>query len=207
MNTGITRILEGTPIDDLESISRVLIGDKQAFAELVRKYQGKVRAYCYSMLTDREAAEDAAQEVFIKVFRSLDRFKADSSFSTWLYRITANHCMDLLRKRARENNISWDALTEKTGEPHTPLHSNENPLSVVEHKDLLGKVLSVLNLEYREIIILREVQELSYEEIAEVLQCSLDAVKARLKRARKQLVEKSRHLRRAPNVELTRSGT
>ncbi len=147
--------------------------------------------YCLSMLLNRTDAEEAAQDIFVKAYQALARFKGDSSFSTWLYRITANHCLDLLRKRNRRKTVSWDALVEKEGERvHGLMAAPDSGASRMEDRQLADKILSTLAEDYRMVLTLREQDGLEYQEIAEILHCSLDAVKGRLARARKQLQER-----------------
>ncbi len=150
--------------------------------------------YCLSMLQNHTEAEEAAQDVFVKAYKSLGKFKGNSSFSTWLYRITANHCLDVLRKRNRRRTVSLDTLVEEEGDQVHQLFSTPPvAASQMENRDLAGKILSTLPQDYRTILTLREAEGLEYQEIAEVMECSLDAVKGRLSRARKQLQENLRH--------------
>src|SRR5205807_500881 len=117
-----------------------------------------------------------------------------ASFSTWLYRIATNHCRDVLRKRARQRTESLDALIESTGEvPQDALQSPSDPGIQAAMAELIERALARLSPDERLILILREAQGLRYDEIAGVLQCSLDAVKARLRRARAALEERWRH--------------
>ena len=172
----------------------MLAGDRDRYAELVRKYEVRVRAHCFLMLSNAAEAEDAAQEVFIKAYQSLTSFHAKAAFSTWVYRITANHCLDVLRKRQRRKTESWDALREKDGEKaEALLASDPDPEFPNETAEILARLLSGLPEKSREILVLRELQSLTYEEIAKVLNCTLDAVKSRLKRARQELELKFRH--------------
>ena len=175
--------------DEKDIIEKVLSGNTEAFAMIVRQNQTKVLGLCASILEDRTQAEDAAQEIFIKAFRSLNSFKMNSSVSTWLYRIASNHCKDLLRSRARQKTQSLDALIEKEGEAaYQKLGEMKVDASPDENVEM---VLGLLSPDERMILTLREVQGLSYQEIAESLECTLDAVKARLKRARAKLQEKA----------------
>jgi RNA polymerase sigma-70 factor (ECF subfamily) len=161
--------------------------------------------YCFSMLANHSEAEEAAQDVFVKAYRSLGKFKGDSSFSTWLYRITANHCLDVLRKRSRRRTVSLDALLEQEGDRVQGLFSQPGTFHTrLEDRQLADKVLSTLPADYRTILTLREADGLEYQEIAGVLKCSLDAVKGRLARARKQLMENVRHLRETQDVHTYR---
>ena len=189
------------PIDDFEIILDVMAGNRNAYTGIVRKYETRVRGYCSMMLSDPIQAEDAAQEVFIKAYQALGKFRGNASLSTWLYRIAANHCTDMLRKAARRKTESWDALLEKEGEKIEKLFATAPDASLPsEYSELLTKLLSHLPEKSREILILREIHGLSYQELAETLECSLDAVKARLKRTRQELESKFRHFLGAKNV-------
>ena len=177
--------------EDIQVIQRICGGDVQAYEVLVRKYQGLIRGYCRGVVGNAADADDAAQEVFIKAYRGLGNFRAASSFSTWLYRIAVNHCRDFLRRAMRVKTESWEALRESEGEsleartavPPDVLSPDSGTRQVREALDRLPE-------NYREVLILREVQGLTYQELAESLNCSVDAVKARLKRARQELEAK-----------------
>jgi len=180
-------------VNDQATIQLILSGHPNAYADLVRQYHKKVLGYCLSMLSNRTDAEEAAQDIFVKAYRSLPRFKGDSSFSTWLYRITANYCLDILRKRNRRRNVSLESLVEAEGSRIEGLFSTPDTAARhLENRDLADKILSTLPQDYRAILTLREAEGLEYQEIADVLDCSLDAVKGRLARARKQLQENLR---------------
>ena len=176
--------------EDYQVVERIRAGDKEAYALLVRKHQARIRSFCLWTLGNSAEADDAAQEVFIKAYRGLGGFRGAAGFSTWLHRIAVNHCRDLLRKRGRERTESWDALREQQGEAAEKLVAREEP---VERRRQLQEVLDRLPEQVRTILILREAEGLSYEELAEFLGCSLDAVKARLRRARSECAEKARH--------------
>ena len=180
--------------DDFEMVLEVLAGNRNAYAGIVRRYQERVRGYCRMMLSNAAQAEDAAQEVFIKAYQALAKFRGNAAFSTWLYRITANHCMDLLRKAARRKTESWEALLEKEGEKIEALFSLMPEANRLEQSELLSKVLSHLPERARMVLVLREIQGLSYQEMAETLDCSVDTVKGQLKRARQEIETKLRHL-------------
>ena len=150
---------------------------------------------------DAALADDAAQEVFIKAYQALDRFQGKSALSTWLYRIAVNHCIDMIRKRARQKTESWEALLERDGEKIEALFAEAEPAqSLDEQKELLTKLLSHLPEKSREMLILREVEGLSYQELAQALNCTQDSVKARLKRTRKELDSIMRHQRKTGHV-------
>ena len=167
----------------------------------MRKYQARVLRLCTSLLADATLAEDAAQEIFLKAYHALRNFRGASTFSTWLYRIAANHCKDLLRVRARQRTESWDALIEQHGEHiQELLVASEDQQAALANAELIEKILSSLPPDYRVILTLREVEGLSYDELAATLHCSLDAVKARLRRARQALQERLRHFSASPPV-------
>jgi RNA polymerase sigma-70 factor (ECF subfamily) len=183
-------------IDDRELIREILSGRQEApdhYEALVRRYEAKVRRLCVSMLSDPAEADDAAQEIFLKAYRSLNRFRGASAFSTWLYRIAANHCRDCLRARAREVTESWEALLEQQGDRIERLFSTPPDADTSGQADLVRRVLAQLSPDYRLLLLLREVEGLSYEELAETLQCSLDAVRGRLSRAREDFEQRFRH--------------
>jgi RNA polymerase sigma-70 factor (ECF subfamily) len=182
------------PVPELELVRRVVAGNTGDYAPLVRAHQAKILGLCASLLSDATQAEDAAQEIFLKAYRSLSTFKGGSKFSTWLYRIASNHCMDLLRKRSREKSESLDALLERTDEgKRKSFEPFTDPREASNASDLVERLLGTLSGAERLILTLREAQGLNYEEIAQTLNCSLDAVKSRLRRARQALEEKKRH--------------
>ncbi len=181
-------------INDDELVSQILSGDQDAYAEILRHHHAWVIGLCRSTLGDETLAEDAAQEIFLKAYRSLARFKKNSSFSTWLYRIASNHCLDLLRRRTRQKTQSLDELMEREEDSfHRLLTSPPDQARSEEAADLVRKTLDCLSPDYRLILTLRETQGLSYQELTETLNCSLDAVKARLQRARADFKETLRH--------------
>jgi len=150
-----------------------------------------------SMLLNREEADDAAQSVFLKAFVALRQYRRNVSFGAWLHRIASNHCLDVLRKRKRQRTDSLDGLMSVDGEqgavewPETPA-----PAGADETREKTAMAMTLLNslsADQRQILMLRELEDLSYDEIAAALECSLDAVKSRLRRARLQLQEKARH--------------
>ncbi len=192
---------EDAALGELSLVQRVVAGDRDAYAELVRAHQTRVLRLCASMLGDPTLAEDAAQETFVKAYQALSSFRRESTFHTWLYRIASNHCLDLIRKRRRERTESWDTRVEQSGEPpHEWRTASQDPHTVVANADLVQRALAQLSPDYRLILTLREVEGLSYQELADTLRCSLDAVKAKLRRARQALLERVRHFLDADRV-------
>ncbi len=185
-------------LDEQEIIGEVLSGDAEAFAALIRAHQARVRLVCLVFLGNKEDADDAAQDVFLKAFKGLEGFKAEASFQTWLLRIADNHCRDLLRARKRHYTFSLDDLLAEKGDAFEAFLARNGPSEQPaayssQDLELLGRLFSALPPEDREILAMREAEMLSYEDIAQKLQCTLDAVKGRLKRARAALVEKCRN--------------
>jgi RNA polymerase sigma-70 factor (ECF subfamily) len=164
-------------------------GDKVAFGELIEAYQTPVYNLAYRMLNNAAEAEEAAQEAFIRAYTRLDSYDPAHKFSTWLLSITSNYCIDQIRKR-RTILLSIDEplpphpalTTEKRKGPEAQLMMNEQQV-------LVQSLLEELPPEYRQAVILRYWHDLSYEEIAEVMDTTVSAIKSRLFRARKQLAE------------------
>lgn len=188
-------------LSDAACVHQTLSGDREAFAELVRRHQLHMLHLCRSLLGHPAEAEDAAQEIFLKAYASLQQFRADASFSTWLYRIASNYCLDQLRQKARRRTESLDAILERDGEK-IPLLLNAPPANLAspENWELAEHLLSSLPADYRLVLTLREAQGMRYQEIAETLDISIDSVKARLRRAREQLSQKLRHFLARHNV-------
>lgn len=176
-------------------IKRCQDGEIEAFEKLISSYQKKVYNIAYRYVGNREEAEDLAQEAFIKVFRSIKSFRGEAAFSTWLYHIVSNVCRDALRKNSRRMEDSLDcAVTTEKGELQREVADwSMSPEPIYENQELgefIQALINQLTPEYKTVIIMREIQEMSYEEIAEELNCSLGTVKSRLSRARKALRDK-----------------
>lgn len=190
---------------DWELVRRARDGDRSAFRTLVERYQRKIAALALGMLRNREDALDVVQETFTKAYQSLDRFKGDSSFYTWIYRIASNLCIDHQRRDSKLVYVPLDARStdgETTGEeiPAAALEGNEpdEPFQRARDAEIsegLAKAISELTPEHRAVILLREVDGLSYEEISQVLGCPKGTVMSRLHYARRQLQERLRSLR------------
>lgn len=182
---------------DEELIILCLQGDVEAFEHLVEKYQHKIYTLSYRYMGNEQDANDMAQEALIKAYRSLGTFKGESSLATWLYRITTNVCLDELRKRKRTLHIVSidEPLATTNGEDIERELVDPSPTAdaIYEQKQLeneLQKIIDSMKPEHRTVIILRDVMDLTYEEIAEILQCSIGTVKSRLSRAREVLRRK-----------------
>ncbi len=181
-------------LSDEQLIERIRQGDSTAFQALVEKYQRKLYAVAYGLLGNREDALDSVQEAFVKAYRSLDRFKGESSFYTWLYRITVNAAIDIGRKQDRRNEVEFLEEVEPGEEKgEYPVASpGETPAEQLMRKELgalIEDAIQQLPPEQRTAIVLREIEGLSYREIAKLMRCSEGTVMSRLHYGRKKLQE------------------
>ena len=172
--------------DESEWLVRAIEGDDEAFTRLVEIYQKPVYNLCYRMLGTAGEAEDAAQEAFLRAYRSLDRYDPKRSFATWLLSIASHYCIDQIRKR-RFTTFSIDNEDHAWLEPPDPGPNPEISLSMVEKQEQVQALLENLGPKDRSAVILRYWYDYSYEEIAESLSISVSAVKSRLHRTRKTL--------------------
>jgi RNA polymerase sigma factor, sigma-70 family len=170
-------------------IIQVQHGNDDAFTNLVETYQKPVYNLCYRMLGEMEAAEDAAQETFLKAFQNLTRYDRERSFATWLLSIAAHHCIDKLRRR-RFNSVSIDE--DEEGQTDIPDHSAPDPESEImkhQQRERLQNCLQSLDPTDRAAVVMRYWQDCSEVEIAQALKLTVPAVKSRLHRARRALAE------------------
>lgn len=177
-----------------ELIKELQNGSNKAFRDLIENHQGNVVNTCYGFLMNREEAEDVAQEVFIEVYRSIGSFKQDSSLSTWLYRISTNKSIDLIRKRKRKKRIqNLVGFYDKDENQMIDLPSNsQDPEEIMEQKErlaILHQAIEQLPSNQKIAFTLSKFESLSGNEIAEIMETSLSSVEALLHRARKNLRE------------------
>jgi RNA polymerase sigma-70 factor, ECF subfamily len=181
------------PTDDLTLVRRARSGDQRAFGLLVERYQKKVYAVALGMVKDAEEAMDVSQEAFVKVHRYLDRFKGDSSFYTWLYRITTNTCIDVLRRRGvnSSDSVEYDDTVEMDiAEANLGLLSTQldaSPSRSLLRRELgekLEEALAQLPEKHRAILLLRELEGMSYEDLSRTLEIPKGTVMSRLFHAR-----------------------
>ena len=179
--------------DDLTLVKRVRNGDQRAFKLLVERYQRKVYAVALGMLKDKEEAMDVSQEAFVKVYKYLDHFKGDASFYTWLYRITSNICIDLIRKRAGsggepvefDETMPMDVSEANIGALGSRLGTN--PQKSALRRELAEKIqeaLAAVPEKHRAILLLREMEGMSYEDLSRTLDIPKGTVMSRLFHAR-----------------------
>ncbi|HEY8450423.1 MAG TPA: sigma-70 family RNA polymerase sigma factor [Bacillota bacterium] len=178
--------------EDGELVQRARAGDFEAFGELVARYEKKVYNLGLRYTGDPQEAEDLAQETFVRVFRALHRFRGEARFSTWLYRVATNVCLDALRRRRlRPEPVLDRPLATDEGELERELVSPEpepaTQLEAAERSALIRREIAAVREPYRSVLILRDLQDLSYEEVAAILGVSIGTVKSRLHRARELL--------------------
>ena len=157
-------------------------GDEFAFVGIYNRFKGPVYSFCYKMLLDSDAAEDVMQETFLRIYENRDRLLKTNAFKSWLFTIARNQCLNSIRKRSKQVGLYDD--------PSNMVISLDTPFSEMEKSEqvqFVSRFLESLKPDYREIIILREYQNLSYEEIAAITRTSISAVKSRLFKARKKL--------------------
>ncbi len=180
--------------DDNSLVLRCQAGDQRAFKELVARYQRKVYGIAFGVVRNPEDAMDVTQEAFIKVHRYLDRFQGSSSFYTWLYRIVVNLAIDHLRKHSKAQTVDYDdARSHDAGGgpdellPNTMGMDPDRSLMRGEIRKHVNTALGRLSENHRAVILMREVEGLSYTEMAEAMQCSKGTIMSRLFHARRNL--------------------
>lgn len=192
--------------EELKTVERVLGGDVNAFETLVLSYEKNVYNLALRMVKNPEDASDMVQEAFIRAYNSLASFRGESKFSVWLYRIVSNVCLDFLRSRSRHPTVSLSVENDEGEETELDIpDESQSPEALLERRltrDSVRRGLDALSEEYRQILLLREIQGLSYDEIAETLSMELGTVKSRIFRARKKLCD---FLLRDGNIPAVRS--
>jgi RNA polymerase sigma-70 factor (ECF subfamily) len=182
-------------LSDEDLMVRVAEDDERAFAELVRRFQGRVTNLVSRVLNDRECADDLAQEVFVRVFVHRRNYRHGSRFSTWLFTIAANLAKNEIRRRVRRRNwFSLDALQEilKDSAPQLadPTEGRESVLEREQLQAAVGRAIATVPEKYRLALVLRDIEGLPYEEIAQVLNIPGGTVRSRINRARGMLKRK-----------------
>lgn len=178
-------------MDERQVIRRVLDGDQEAFAELVTAYEKQVYNLCLRMCGNPEDARDLSQEAFVKAWRGLQFYQFEAAFSTWIYRLTSNVCIDFLRRKKREPQ-TMPPLQNENGEDVEPevADSHPDPEEQLLHRERQSQIvwaMGQLEPEFRQVLTLRVIQELSYEQIAEIMELKAGTVKSRIARARWKL--------------------
>lgn len=183
----------GLPVSDDELVRRAQRGKTEAFEELVRRYEQKVYNITYRLLGNEEDATEALQDTFLRAYRSISRFKFKSSFYTWLYRIATNVSLTKLRRRKTQETVSLDEPIKNTDDLKYDIpDSRSTPEQAFEQKRLrerLQEAIAKLPEEYRTVVVMRDLEGLSNEEVSATLGITVPAVKSRLHRGRMALRE------------------
>ena len=180
-------------VDDRELVRRIRAGDAEALREIVERYEDRIFALVFGIVRDAHEVEDVAQEVFLKVYTRIQAFDERSQFYTWLYRVAVNAAKDHVKKRVRRPAVALDEADALPGGGEGP----ESGAARSETSRLVREAVDALPVRYREVIALRELEGLSYDEIASVLGISIGTVESRLHRARARLKQRlEKHVRR-----------
>ncbi len=197
---------------ELQWIEAAKQGDQEAFAQLVRLYEKRVYALTLRMCKNPDDAAEAAQEAFLAAWQGLKFFRGESSFSTWLYRLASNACVDLLRREGRHRSAVGPSLNDEELNIDVS-DARPTPQEAAERKELRAQIeegLAALSPEHRQVLILREMHQLSYDEIADTLDVDVGTVKSRINRGRKQLrkilLENGNFSGRLPSKETGKEG-
>ena len=181
---------------DAELVRRFKEGDRSAYAEIVRRYQHRVYTMCIRWMGDDQIAEEVAQDVFLALYRALGDFRGDAQLSTWIYRVVVNHCKNrrlYRRRRASDRHEPLEGPQRDDDDPPRQIASEgpgtDHLLHQSEAELLVREALALLDEEQRAIIVMRDVDDLSYEEIGEILDLPRGTVKSRLHRARAELAK------------------
>ena len=164
-------------------------GDQESFENLVRLYEKRVFSLTSRMCRNSADAEEAAQEAFLAAWQALPAFRGDASFATWLYRLVSNACVDILRREGRHQAMAGPSLDDEESSPEPP-DKSPSPHALAERAELRRQIeagLAALPPEYRQVLILREIHQCTYDEIAQICSIDLGTVKSRINRGRKRL--------------------
>jgi RNA polymerase sigma-70 factor (ECF subfamily) len=190
----VSKTIQNRIVRDEELILRLQRGDEWAFQLLVRRFRKKIFSVAYGITLDREESQDIVQEVFLQAYRSIGGFRGDSSLATWLHRITVNRCLNWKRRWARR--FKWMHVSTDSTDGDTPALEIESPLPTPEARvadtqtrQQIDNALKTLPEQIRTVFVLRELEGLSYEQIADVTGIKLGTVRSRLFHARKRLKE------------------
>ena len=175
--------------DEMALIKRAERGDAAAFEELMHQHEGRMYAVALRMCGNREDAQDCSQEAMLRIYRALSNFKGQSSFATWVYRITMNTCLDELRRGKRRKASSLDERIEAGWSPVEDMDTPEHHAMRSEQRRALDRAIQELPEDMRSAVVLRDIQGCSYDEIADILNTNVGTIKSRISRARARLRE------------------
>lgn len=177
-------------MDEEKLIDRAAKGDAAAFNELLGAHEKRMYAVCLRMCGNHEDAQDCLQEAMLRVFRAISGFKGQASFSTWVYRVTMNTCLDELRRRKNKQTSSLDSLLDAGWSPSDEMDTPERHAIAAEKQEAIRNTISELPEDMRSAIILRDIQGFSYDEIARILEINVGTIKSRISRGREKLRER-----------------
>jgi len=181
-------------VSDSQLVARVQKGDKQAFDLLVLKHQYKVHAIISRYIKDFDEVNDVVQEAFIKAYRALENFRGESAFYTWLYRIAVNTAKNyLVSRNRRPPSLDIDATSSQYSEENSQLQDHDSPENILykdELESIISNAIKELPEDLRTALMLREFEDLSYEQISDIMDCPVGTVRSRIFRAREALEEK-----------------
>ena len=182
-----------------ELVRQAQAGDMAAFDELVMMFRGPMFNLAYRMTNNREDADELTQEIFLKLYKSIDKFQGRSKFSTWLYAVAANTCRSGLRKLKRISSMEVVRLDDDRSKDeggagkYDPADPSDLPSTTLEREEAKAKItglIAELPEDFRMVIVMKDIQGMAYEEMAEALECSIGTIKSRLSRGRAKLKEK-----------------
>ena len=208
LNSSLTAEQEAA-LEDHRLVSGLQAGDERAYEQLIERFQNPVYNLAYRLLNDQADASDVAQEVFLKIFRNVGNFRGDSSLRTWVYRIAVNESHNrrrwLFRHRRGETGID-ETFEDSDGREKPLMDSGETPFDFTVNREalvLLEEALAGINPVFRAALVLREIEDMSYDEIAEILEVSIGTVKSRIVRGREALRRNlATRLDPAPSLQL-----
>ena len=179
-----------TATSDEQMVERAMAGESEAFGEIVRRWERKIFALAFGMLGSAEEARDATQETFLSAYRNLGGFRGEAKVSSWLHRIAVNHCISRQRRAYVRSETGIEDELEAAGERFLAVPSHASPAARVESKErkaAVRRAVGALPQELREVVLMKEFEELTFQEISDALKIPLSTVKSRLYTALKQL--------------------
>ncbi|MDH6374892.1 RNA polymerase sigma factor (sigma-70 family) [Paenibacillus sp. PastF-3] len=188
----------GVPVNQTlieEAISQVLEGNREAYRTIIQAYERKIYTYCYYILRSHEEAEDAVQDIFVKVYQELRRYEKRVSFNAWLYKVAYHHCLDQIRKRKRRKRL-------------LSLYKEQQPKAYYNPHDeeLLQKLfMDGLTAEESNLLILKVVEQYSFEEMSQIMDCNSATLRKKFERLRKKLIRQRMNEGGSPHGEMARS--
>ena len=178
-----------------EAIDQVLAGNREAYRTIIQAYERKIYTYCYYILRSHEEAEDAVQDIFVKVYQELRRYEKRVSFNAWLYKVAYHHCLDQIRKRKRRNRLLSLYKEQQSKAYYNP--NDEEPLQKL--------FMDNLTSEESNLLILKVVEQYSFEEMGQIMDCNSATLRKKFERLRKKLVRQRMNEGGSPHGEMARS--